>query len=217
MVGPVARRLTYANVVASLALFIALGGGAYAVTTLPRNSVTGTQVKDRSLLAKDFRKGQLKRGKTGAAGQQGLQGLRGLGGPAGPAGLTGETGPQGPKGETGPAGSAKAYAYVTSQGSVAPNSKGIATANVTAKPFGEYCITGLAFTPRVAIVQPDILSNNGNDDVVAEVQTPNDGTGGCPPSDQVYVRIANVEVDGNQGSEHLVRIGTPHGFYIEIN
>ena len=32
-------QLTYANVVATLALFLALGGGAYAATQLPKNSV----------------------------------------------------------------------------------------------------------------------------------------------------------------------------------
>jgi hypothetical protein len=31
-------RLNYANVVATLALFVALGGGAYAVTALPRTA-----------------------------------------------------------------------------------------------------------------------------------------------------------------------------------
>ena len=32
-------RLTYANIVATIALFIALGGGAYAAFKLPANSV----------------------------------------------------------------------------------------------------------------------------------------------------------------------------------
>ena len=57
------RHLTYANVMASTAVFIALGGGAYAAT-VPRNSVGAAQiktnavnsskVKDRSLQARDF-------------------------------------------------------------------------------------------------------------------------------------------------------------------
>jgi hypothetical protein len=38
-------RLTYANVTATLALFVALGGGAYAAATLPRNSVGTRQLK----------------------------------------------------------------------------------------------------------------------------------------------------------------------------
>lgn len=70
----------YANVTATLALVIALGGTSYAAIKLPRNSVSSVQVKDRSLLKKDFRTGQLPRGKTGATGAQGPAG------PAGPAG-----------------------------------------------------------------------------------------------------------------------------------
>jgi hypothetical protein len=106
---------------------------------------------------------------------------------------------------------------VSSLGQVGAGSKGITSANITAKAFGEYCITGLAFTPRVAIAQPDILSNSGNANMVAEVQTPNDGTGSCPGSDQVYVRIAHEDITGAQGSEHIVRVGEQHGFYIAIN
>src|SRR4051812_7161418 len=153
-----ARHLSYGNVVATLALFLALTGGAYAVTKLPRNSVSSVQVKNGSLTAKDFKTGQLK-GKAGAqglAGPQGIQGDRGPGGQTGPPGLTGDPGP---KGDTGPDGSAQAYAYVSTQGAVGAGSKGITTANITAKAFGEYCITGLNFTPRLALVQPDILSN----------------------------------------------------------
>lgn len=81
------ERVTYANVVATLALFIALGGGAYAASKVPKNSVgsrqikknsiTSAKVKNHSLLALDFKSGQL------PAGRQG---------------------PQGPKGDTGPAG-----------------------------------------------------------------------------------------------------------------
>jgi hypothetical protein len=68
-------------VIACFALLLALGGTGYAASqALPRNSVTSVQVKDRSLLAKDFKAGQLPRGATGAAGPAGPQG------PAGPAG-----------------------------------------------------------------------------------------------------------------------------------
>jgi hypothetical protein len=70
----------YANVTATLALVVALGGTSYAAIKLPRNSVTSVQVKDKSLLKKDFKTGQLPAGKTGAAGAQGPAG------PAGPAG-----------------------------------------------------------------------------------------------------------------------------------
>jgi hypothetical protein len=43
------QRLTYANVVSSLCLFILLGGGAYAATSLRRNSVGSAQLRNRSV------------------------------------------------------------------------------------------------------------------------------------------------------------------------
>jgi hypothetical protein len=38
-------RLTYANVISTLCLFIVLGGGAYAANALPKNSVGAKQLK----------------------------------------------------------------------------------------------------------------------------------------------------------------------------
>lgn len=78
-------------VVALLALFVSLSGGAYAALMLPHNSVgtlqlrngavtaaklrsaavTARAVKARSLLARDFRFGQLPRGAKGPVGPQG--------------------------------------------------------------------------------------------------------------------------------------------------
>jgi hypothetical protein len=77
-----------------MALFVALGGASYAAVKIPKNSVGNTQlrkdavtsakVKDRSLLATDFRTGQLPRGATGATGATGAAGTAGATGPAGP-------------------------------------------------------------------------------------------------------------------------------------
>jgi hypothetical protein len=93
-------RPTYSGVVASLALFVALGGSSYAALSVSgkhiRNgTVTGSDLKDGtikgrdvdngSLQAKDFKAGEL------PAGPQG---------PVGPAGPQGATGPQGPAGGT---------------------------------------------------------------------------------------------------------------------
>jgi hypothetical protein len=65
----------------SVAVFLVLGGGAYAATQLPRNTVgrrqlkknavTSAKVKDRSLLAKDFKAGQLPAGPRGPQGPEG--------------------------------------------------------------------------------------------------------------------------------------------------
>jgi len=114
------RRPGYADVVATLALFIALGGASYAAVQIPKNSVGARQleksavtakkirnnavnsskVKNGSLLARDFRKGQLPRGETGPRGPAGNPGLPGEQGPVG------GIGPEGPAGEQGLAGSA---------------------------------------------------------------------------------------------------------------
>jgi hypothetical protein len=85
-------RLTYANVMATLAMFFVLGGGAYAAGTklaknsvgnreLKTNAVTSSKVKDGKLLAKDFKAGQLPAGATGATGAQGAKGDKGDPGP----------------------------------------------------------------------------------------------------------------------------------------
>jgi hypothetical protein len=110
----ITSRLTYANVVASLALFIALGGGAYAATKLPKNSVgnqqlkddavDGDKVEDRSLTAKDFKKSSLPKGDQGPAGLQGATGPQAAPGLPGSAGDKGDQGAPGKPGETGPQG-----------------------------------------------------------------------------------------------------------------
>jgi hypothetical protein len=113
-------RLTYANVVATLALFIALGGSAVAASGL----LTGKDIKDGSLTgadvatnsigtkdvaglkAKDFlasERAKLK-GPTGAQGGKGDQGIQGLQGPTGAEGPTGPTGSDGTTGADGPTG-----------------------------------------------------------------------------------------------------------------
>jgi len=107
-------KLTYANVIASIALFVALGGVSWAAVTLPANSVgkrqlkrsavTSVKVANGSLTAKDFAAGQLpagRQGAPGATGPTGAAGERGPSGPAGPKGDRGDTGSTGAKGEKG--------------------------------------------------------------------------------------------------------------------
>src|SRR6478672_7707518 len=92
------RRLSYANLMSTVALFIALGGASYAAIVLPANSVTTKQVKNRSLLAKDFKAGQLPRGATGPIGPVGLAGSAGAKGDKGDTGAPGGQGTQGTQG-----------------------------------------------------------------------------------------------------------------------
>jgi len=83
----ISQQLSYANIMATLALVVALGGGAYAISQLPKNSVGSKQVKDNSLRAKDFKAGQV------PAGVQGPQGPQGVQGPPGTPGTNGAPGP----------------------------------------------------------------------------------------------------------------------------
>ena len=52
-------RLTFANVVSLVALFVALGGSAYAVSSLPKNSVGSRQLKKNSVTGRKVKNGSL--------------------------------------------------------------------------------------------------------------------------------------------------------------
>jgi hypothetical protein len=87
-------RLTYANVMATIAVFIALGGSSWAVLRItgknvPRNALTGADIRDltsrdirnHSLLRRDFRPGQLRASSAGPKGDKGDKGDQGGPGP----------------------------------------------------------------------------------------------------------------------------------------
>jgi hypothetical protein len=112
MLKRLTTHLTYANVIATICLFVVLGGTAWATT-----AVTGHQVQDGSLTGADIanhsisasklvpsadaarkKKHRKKKPKT-VAGPQGAQGVAGATGPQG------TTGPQGPQGSAGTNGS----------------------------------------------------------------------------------------------------------------
>jgi hypothetical protein len=109
--------LTYGNVMATVAVFIALGGTSYAVATgsidsrelknntvrskdIRNNDVRSTDVRNGSLLATDFRPGQLPSGPTGPQGPQGIPGAKGDKGDKGDEGDEGDKGDPGQNGAT---------------------------------------------------------------------------------------------------------------------
>jgi hypothetical protein len=79
-------RLTFANTVAVIALFFAVGGASFAAdatnsavrlitgTQVKNNSLTTKDIKNGSLLSKDFKEGQLPRGPKGDKGETGPKG-----------------------------------------------------------------------------------------------------------------------------------------------
>jgi hypothetical protein len=108
MLATLRRRLTYANVVSTVCLFVVLGGSAYSATQvgsaqiennsirskdIRNNGVRGRDIRNGTimsrdvrngyLLAKDFKPGQLPAGPTGPRGPRGPAGKNGTGGGAG--------------------------------------------------------------------------------------------------------------------------------------
>jgi hypothetical protein len=160
--------LTYANVVSTLCLFILLGGSSYAAVKLGKNAVKGKniaanavtspKVKPGSLLASDFRAGQL------AGGPQGPKGDKGDKGDVGSPGTNGQDGQPGADGQDGAPGTARAYGEVSSICSGTPvefcpvsHNKGIAY--VAHVGTGIYCVRVNGITPADA---PAILTARYN-------------------------------------------------------
>jgi hypothetical protein len=79
-------RLTYANVVATMALFIALGGTSYAAIKLPHNSVGTEQIKTGAVHTGEIRDRTIRLQDLSTTARASLRGQTGPQGPPGPAG-----------------------------------------------------------------------------------------------------------------------------------
>ncbi|HMJ96942.1 MAG TPA: hypothetical protein VK486_13885 [Thermoleophilaceae bacterium] len=95
MLSKLRTRLSYANVMATIAVFVALGGSSYAAikvtgknvqdssltgADIKNSSLTTSDMRNGSLLAGDFKSGQLPKGDTGAPGLTGANGEPGADG-----------------------------------------------------------------------------------------------------------------------------------------
>ena len=98
MVARVRSGLTYANVMATVAVFLALGGGAYAAFTLPANSVGSKQLRKRAVTPSKVAPAtiELFKGEKGPKGDTGAQGIQGIQGVQGIQGIQGNQGGTGP-------------------------------------------------------------------------------------------------------------------------
>jgi hypothetical protein len=171
------RRLSYANVVATLALVFAMSGGALAANHYLINSIKQINPKVLKKL-----KGNI--GPNGAAG------------PAGPQGATGKDGAAGKEGPPGPAGTALAYAHITAGGTIDPGlSSGFGAAVITNPGAGIYCISNLPFTPHSVMAGIDGVTGPA----VTEASVNPATFGGCPKTAQVEL----YTFDPNTGAKEF--------------
>jgi hypothetical protein len=179
-VKQIRKRLTYANVMSSIAVFLILGGAtALAASQLGKNTVGSKQLKANSVTAGKIKNGAVTPSKISVAAQNALKGA------TGPAG---SQGPKGAAGANGAPGSALAYAHVdaTEPPTADPErSKGITTANLSDFGTGGTCISGLSFTPHNVVAT---LSNFDVGEITADV-APN--VGACPADTQIRVTTYN--------------------------
>jgi hypothetical protein len=132
----VRRKLTYANLMSSLAVFLVVGGGvAVAAGGLGRNTVGTPQLKRNAVTAAKIKRGAVTGAKVKLSTLGTVPDSRSLGGlPA--------------------AKYAIRSAVVLGKGTiVAAHSDGVKQANVTHPNTGLYCFKGLSPAPRTAVAQ----------------------------------------------------------------
>jgi hypothetical protein len=176
------KRLSYANVTATLALVFAMSGGAMAAN---HYLITST----KQINPKVLKKLTGKPGPAGLTGATGAAGPTGKEGPQGKEGLQGKEGSQGKEGPKGADGTAVAYAHVSSTGVLdTANSKNVtAASNIST---GVFC---LKVTVPVTNVSGTVDTGNsggqfGGVSAVLSGQDPSNYIGTiCPAGDNVLV------------------------------
>ncbi len=141
-------RLTYANAIASLALFVALGGTGYAATQLAPDSVGTTQLRAGAVTGAKIA-AKTRKALKGTRGPAGAAGPRGAVGPAGAAGAAGANGAPGVDGVNGVDGAVSSKTgYVDGPLSVPASTSNFQTVGTAVPGPGRYLgIAKLTVTP----------------------------------------------------------------------
>jgi hypothetical protein len=191
-------RFSPAMVIACLALGLTLGGTAVAAgVRLAPGSVTSREVKNRSLLAVDFKTGQLPRGPRGFTGDTGPAG------PAGPAGAAGPAGPAGPSGA-----SNVKWALIKPDGTIAAQSGGL---TVSSHSVGQYILDfGSASNTKLVVASHGFASDSTLRGSI--IAGPCGGTAEgfiCPSANDTSHVIVRTYNPTNTALED-------HSFYVEV-
>jgi hypothetical protein len=204
MTGKRRVRLSYANVVASLALFAALGGSSYAAIKLPAGSVGAKQLRTGAVSSAKVKDGSLGRRDLGPGV---LAAQPGPAGPAGPAGQRGEQGEPGLPGSPGRSALAPLHSGETIRGLVGHDDD----AGAGGADFGETQTFPIPAPQPVS--SPDVVIDGGDDDGANRCT----GTADAPsaPAGVVCIYpVATFNVSGFQGLSAVSGAGSRFGFQI---
>lgn len=195
------QRLTYANVMSSIAVFLVLGGGAaYAAkkigsSQLKGASVTTAKIKRGAVTASKIRKGAVKANKisqgavTNAKLANGAVTLEKL--------VPGFVAPVAEK--------LSRAANVSAGGTVLAGSVGIAQANVSHPKAGFYCFSGLNPAPVGGVATVDY--SESAESVVVQLDTGQGPANICPAGTQAFVNPREVGFKNNKFAAEPVDAG----------
>jgi hypothetical protein len=155
------RRLSYANVMATIAVFVALGGSAYAVTQLPKNSVGAKQLKKNSVTAAKIKDGAIT-GQKIKLSTLGTVPSASSAATAATAGNASNADALGGKHASDFAASTVVRSATVEGGLITGKSDGIGHNNFVQTGSGIYCIKGLNPAPHTAVASVGITAEQGS-------------------------------------------------------
>lgn len=225
------KHLTSSNVIATVALVFAVGGGsAYAATSIGSaqikdNSVQSKDIKNSTIAGKDIKNRSITASDLSSATVSSLKGKAGPAGIAGAKGDTGAAGAPGAKGDKGETGESGANVF---NGGAPAGTKmqGVLVSTSTAAAGGE-TIREAASYPLLLSVAPTVKINPGADAAsVANVREDTTNCGGTAAAPEVasgyscfYVvdatNFAGNSIGSNNGADTLPEsFGDRAGFYV---
>lgn len=157
------KRLSYANVMATIAVFVALGGSAYALS-LPKNSVGSKQLKNGAVTTAKVKNGAItgQKIKLSTLGTVPSAASAATAGSAGTAGKASDADALGGKPASAFAASTVIRSATVNPGLIPAKSDGIGFSNFVQEGTGFYCIKGLDPAPRTAVASVDITAEQGS-------------------------------------------------------
>jgi len=198
-----ASKVTYANVTATLALVVALGGTSYAATQLPKNSVKAKQIKTDAVRTQEIKDGSVGSPDIGDGAVSGADIANGAIGTAdlSAAALADIRGP-------------RAYGVLTSAGQlVAARSRNVTVTKVP-QSVGYYCITptpesGIDITRTTLVGTADSDDGSGDYPIVVTRAATTGGLASCPRGFALLVQNFDDNTDAYDQTDTAVSFVIP--------